>query len=152
MCCQLVVIAQNHPSVSDVGDQILLASCDTSRCQAVSFSLVPMNACALSLPLHITQEIKLCGLDAAGRVVQAGFVPLSPRDAAGQFEIVVSQDRDAPLSNAVSAELEFTRYLATLAIGDEMAVRPGRNPLQYRCVPFCDILSGRHLSLGAILL
>ncbi|KAG5190314.1 cytochrome b5 reductase domain-containing protein [Tribonema minus] len=113
-------------------------------CVKYRFKL-PGPACVL--PLELGQELTLCGLDAAGRVASASCVPLSPRAAQGYVDVVVAKPRppDAPLTAAGAAAVggaDFARLLETLAIGDEVAARPGRAMLQYRgpYAPITDVV------------
>lgn len=107
------------------------------RCTRYRFRLpAPSNV----LPLELGQEITLCGLDAGNRVVHASFIPVTPRRCQGFFDVVISKDRDAGVGSASMAD--FGRLLETLAIGDEVALRPGRSALQYSgpYLPITDLV------------
>jgi hypothetical protein len=64
----------------------------------------------------------------------SSFVPLSSRYAQGWFEVVVNKETNAldSLSAAAQPAADFAKLLDGLAIGDEMAVKPGRNALKYQ--------------------
>eukprot|EP00903_Cladosiphon_okamuranus_P013984 g13005.t1 len=85
------------------------------------------------LPLELGQELTLCGLDSANQVVHGNYMPLTPRKQRGYFDIVMKRDKgelDDGLKSTRSAR-EFSHFLDNLPLGDEIAVKPGREGLVY---------------------
>mmetsp|Transcript_25680 Transcript_25680/g.33634 ORF Transcript_25680/g.33634 Transcript_25680/m.33634 type:complete len:446 (+) Transcript_25680:121-1458(+) len=79
------------------------------------------------LPLNLGQDITLCGLDSADNVCQGGLYPVSPRDDPGYFDVITTK-KPSPLQE----DSAFVRFIDSLAIGDEVAVKPGSRSLVYR--------------------
>ncbi|CAM9512982.1 unnamed protein product, partial [Sphacelaria rigidula] len=72
------------------------------------------------LPLELGQELTLCGLDPYNQVVHSSFVPLSPRQQRGYFDIVVKRDVGGQLDDGLGttrSEKEFSRFLDNLPVG-----------------------------------
>eukprot|EP00752_Nemacystus_decipiens_P008527 g7616.t1 len=85
------------------------------------------------LPLELGQELTLCGLDSNNQVVHGNYMPLTPRKQRGYFDIVMKRDKgeiDDGLKSTRSAR-EFSHFLDHLPLGDEIAVKPGREGLVY---------------------
>mmetsp|Transcript_35833 Transcript_35833/g.56245 ORF Transcript_35833/g.56245 Transcript_35833/m.56245 type:complete len:443 (+) Transcript_35833:91-1419(+) len=83
------------------------------------------------LPLALGQGVALCGLDGRGAVCQGELAPLSPAGRRGAFDVVTAaRGRRAQVYDA--GEDAFHRFIDSLAIGDEVAVKPGAKQLNYR--------------------
>ena len=77
------------------------------------------------IPLVVGQELILCTVDSQNKVFKEPFFPLSATSAQGYFDVIVRRDRD---SNSFE---KFTKALDTLALGDEIAFKTGKNRLNY---------------------
>eukprot|EP00593_Proboscia_inermis_P012991 CAMPEP_0171305298 /NCGR_PEP_ID=MMETSP0816-20121228/15102_1 /TAXON_ID=420281 /ORGANISM="Proboscia inermis, Strain CCAP1064/1" /LENGTH=168 /DNA_ID=CAMNT_0011786023 /DNA_START=292 /DNA_END=795 /DNA_ORIENTATION=- len=96
------------------------------------------------LPLSLGQKLSLCCLDDDENVAKGGFYLASPRSALGSFSIVVPRGAREDVEFAIGTEnSNFVRVLENdLKIGDEVALLPGDQTLQYRgeFMPVTDIL------------
>ncbi|CAM9490177.1 unnamed protein product, partial [Chrysoparadoxa australica] len=104
-----------------------------SSCMMYRFRLQGPNCV---LPLQLGQEVTLCSLNRQNQVMNGSFYPLSPRDSAGHFEIVTGREHQDEGGEG------FADLLGLLAIGDEVAVRPGMQRLVYQgpYTPITDVL------------
>jgi len=89
------------------------------------------------LPLNLGQDIAICGLDSMDQVCQGSLHPLSDRTQAGYFELVTLKKSGRQLEQ----DNPFLRFIDSLAIGDEVAVKPGSGGLVYRGMhtPITDV-------------
>lgn len=87
------------------------------------------------LPLRLGQELELCCLDDAGAVSSGRFHVYQPTAAPtlGRFSLLVPALRK-DLGKAIGEEnAHFARVLKQeLKVGDEVAIRPGRQRLEYK--------------------
>lgn len=71
------------------------------------------------LPLNPGEELSLCARDSRDELVKEAFFPISPRNAKGYFEVLVKK----------TAGTTDAAVLAAAAVGDELAVKAGRDHL-----------------------
>ena len=67
----------------------------------------------------------MCTVDPQNRVFKEVFFPISPNNAVGYFDIVARRDRETNNGE------KFAKALDTLALGDEIAFKTGKNRLNY---------------------
>lgn len=77
------------------------------------------------LPLTVGQELVMCAVDARDKVLKSSFYPVSKSSERGFFEVLVDRAH-----SSVEAS-NFNRNLDTLALGDEIAFKGGRQRLNY---------------------
>ena len=77
------------------------------------------------LPFTVGQELVLCAVDARDKVLKSSFYPVSKSNDRGFFEVLVDRAHSSVEAN------NFNRNLDTLALGDEIAFKGGRQRLNY---------------------
>eukprot|EP01084_Bolivina_argentea_P259793 438512_1 len=80
------------------------------------------------MPLELGQEVDLCRMDGDYDVLYGRAPLLSQRGARGRLEVVASSPKGID-SLGMDGAVGLGRLLDGLALGDEVAIRPGRSPL-----------------------
>jgi hypothetical protein len=92
---------------------------------------------ASTLGLDLGQQVTLCCLDSAKNVVKSDFYAASSRDTVGSFDVIGlssgahTADKAAAVLGSTGATFHHVLD-SQLAVGDEMAIKPGKSSLTYR--------------------